>query len=290
MSEGSDPEATAPVASIDAFGLSDVGKARRRNEDSYLVAELRKAMLVRQTNLTYEDQEPLLGEASGELLVVADGMGGQVAGDRASKLAVKTVNQYVLHAMPWFLGLAESTESQLEQELVQAVRRCQEVMEAELEADAGREGMGTTVTLAYIAWPAMYVVHVGDSRCYVLRDGHLHQITHDDTYAQALVDQGVMDPETADHSALAHMLSQAIIAKEGSDMTPSVYRTTLELGDGILLCSDGLSKHVSNARIAELLEEADTSEEACRQLVREANDGGGTDNVTVVVARCSAGD
>ena len=270
---------------VDAFGLSDVGRKRERNEDSFLVADLRKAMLVKKTNLSYEDQAPLLGEVRGELFIVADGMGGHVAGDRASKLAVKTVNRYVLNTMPWFFGLDKSRGDELEEELTEAVQRCQDVMAGELEAHEEREGMGTTVTMAYVSWPQMYVVHVGDSRCYVHRGARLHQITRDDTMAQKLVDEGVLDQETAEKSPMADVLSQAIVAKENADMTPAVSRTTLAAGDTVMLCTDGLTKHVSDDRIGELLGASESAARACERLVRAANDGGGTDNTTVIVAR-----
>jgi protein phosphatase len=249
------------------------------------VADLRKAMMVKTTSLSYEDQTPLLGEVRGELYVVADGMGGHVAGDRASKLAVRTLNRYVLNTMSWFFGLDSSRGEKLEDELVQAVERCQVAMEDQLEQHDDREGMGTTLTMAYVSWPWMYVVHVGDTRCYVRRDGQLHQITRDDTLVQALVDEGVMDEQAAEESPMANVLSQAIIAKEDAEMSPTVFRTELSVGDTVLLCSDGLTKHVPDERIGELLDGSDSAEDACGRLVAAANDDGGTDNITVVVAR-----
>ena len=270
---------------IDATGLSDVGKKRKRNEDSFLVADLRKAMMVKTTSLSYEDQTPLLSEVRGELYVVADGMGGHVAGDRASRLAVRTLNRYVLNTMSWFFGLGSSRGDELEDELVKAVERCQVVMEDQLEQHDDREGMGTTLTMAYVSWPWMYVVHVGDTRCYVRRGDQLHQITHDDTVVQALVDKGVMDEKAAEKSPMANVLSQAIIAKENPEMSPTVFRAKLSAGDMVLLCSDGLTKHVPDDRIGELLGSSESAESACELLIEAANGDGGTDNITVVVAR-----
>jgi protein phosphatase len=273
---------------IDAFGLSDVGRKRKRNEDSFLVADLRKAMMVKTTSLSHEDQTPLLGEVRGELYVVADGMGGHVEGRRASRLAVKTLNRYVLNTMPWFFGLDNSQQEALESELIQAVQRCQDAMERELRSHEERAGMGTTLTMAYVAWPWMYVVHVGDSRCYIRRGADLHQITRDDTVAQALVDEGVMNEREAEESSVAHVLSQAIIAREGADMTPTVFRTTLSDGDTLVLCTDGLTHHVADESIAEILGSLDSAQAACEQLIRAANEDGGTDNITVIVAKYAA--
>ncbi len=270
---------------VDVAGRTHVGHRRDRNEDQFLVADLSKALTVRASSLAFEDQTALIGGVRGALLVVADGMGGHVGGQRASRVAVQALQRYVLHTMSWFFRLDEGDGEALEGQLVAAVERCQQALEQQLDADDSREGMGTTLTLAYVAWPWTYVVHVGDTRCYLLREGQLHQLTRDQTVAQVLLDEGVFDEHAAEESPTAHMLSQALVAKRDNEMSPEVYRSSLELGDTLVLCSDGLTKHVDDDTIARLTAAAETADGACEALVDAALEGGGSDNVTVVVAR-----
>jgi protein phosphatase len=131
-------------------------------------------------------------------------------------------------------------------------------------------------------WPTYYLLQVGDSRYYVWRDGVLTQITRDQTMAQDLVDDGVLAAASADRSPMAHVLSSAI----GADKTvPVVTRLESDWGNVHLLCSDGLTKHVSNARIAEVLGSMTSAKQAAEQLLQDALDGGGSDNITILVGR-----
>jgi protein phosphatase len=134
--------------------------------------------------------------------------------------------------------------------------------------------MATTLTMAYVLWPRLYVLHVGDSRTYLLRDGALHQITHDHSYAD----------NTAD-SRYAGVLWNALVADPTNVARPEVHRTDLQLGDTLLLCTDGLNKHVPDADIEQVLAEVADPAAAAKQLVDMANAGGGTDNTTVIVSR-----
>jgi serine/threonine protein phosphatase PrpC len=143
--------------------------------------------------------------------------------------------------------------------------------------------MGTTLTMAYLLWPRLYVVHAGDSRCYLLRQGGLRQITKDHTVAQQLVERGAMTPEQAEQSRWSHVLWNCI-GGGTRELNPDVYRATLQLGDSLLLCTDGLNKCVPDEAIQEVLAREGTAEDACRRLVALAHDHGGPDNVTVVVA------
>src|SRR5437763_9216083 len=111
---------------MDCFGLTDVGTAREANEDQFLIADLNKSMLIHQTSLQLEDHTRLFGGSQGKLLLVADGMGGHVAGQRASTLAVDTVTRYVLNTMSWFLRLEPGREDDLQEELKTALERCQQ--------------------------------------------------------------------------------------------------------------------------------------------------------------------
>jgi protein phosphatase len=267
---------------IDCFGLTDRGLVREANEDQFLVADLDKSLLVRQTSLAEPDHTRLFGGPRGHLLVVADGMGGVAGGKVASGLAVRTLTGYVLQSMPWFYR-SRSADGDQEEELKAAVAACQRAVAAAGAADPGRDRMGTTLTLAYVLWPQLYVIHAGDSRAYLLRAGQLHRLTRDHTVAQKMVDDGLMPAKLAEDSRWSHVLTKCICAgRDGID--PDVSHTGLAAGDTLLLCSDGLTKCAADDRIAALLADG-TAEEAAKRLVAASLEAGAPDNVTVVVAR-----
>jgi serine/threonine protein phosphatase PrpC len=145
--------------------------------------------------------------------------------------------------------------------------------------------MATTLTLYLGVWPRAFLLQVGDSRCYLLRDGELTQITRDQTMAQELIDLGVLTRTDASSTSLAHTLSSSI---GGRQTAPAVTRMDLAWGNVVLLCSDGLTRHVSDERIRHHLRSMTSAEQVCEDLVREALEGGGSDNVTVVVRRAVA--
>jgi protein phosphatase len=269
---------------MDCCGLSDTGKVRQANEDQFLVADLNKSMRVQHTSLGIEDQSRLFGGSQGTLLVVADGAGGDVAGDRASTLAVDSVANYVLNNMRWFFRLHEDPQDDFLDDLTAALEHCQTTISAEAESIPTHKGMGTTVTLAYVVWPRLYVVHAGNSRCYLLRESTLKQITRDHTIAEQLVEAGAIQPEEAETSQWSNTLWN-VVGGDSDALVPEVYKAELRIGDTLLLCTDGLNKHVPDGQIAQLLDGDADAERTCRRLVEAANDAGGTDNITVVVAR-----
>jgi protein phosphatase len=268
---------------MDCHGMTDPGRVREVNEDQFLIADLNKSMLVHQSSLRLEDHTRLFGGTEGRLFVVADGMGGHAAGERASSLAVDTVTRYVLNTLPWFLRLQGGEENDLQEELKSALARCQDRIEAEASAHAERHGMGTTLTMAYLVWPRLYVVHAGDSRCYLLRGERIEQVTHDHTMAQKLVEAGALRPEEAESSRWSHMLWNCL-GGGSHDLSVDLHKATLQVGDTLLLCSDGLSKCVPDKQIAQTLERGESAEAACRSLVAAANEAGGPDNITAIVA------
>ena len=270
---------------IDCFGLTDRGRVRAANEDQFLIADLDKAMLVRQSSLAEADHARMFGGPRGHLLVVADGIGGAAGGKRASGLAIQAVTRFVLDTMPWFLRL-RSREDDAVEDLKEALEASREAVAAAAAAERGRERMGTTLTLAYVLWPRLFVVHAGDSRAYLFRNGRLHLITHDHTVAQKLVDEGQLPPQALETSPWSHVLYKCIGANQ-AELNPDVFRATLADGDALLLCSDGLTGPVPEARIAELLA-GGRAEDAARRLVDAALAAGAPDNVTVVVARFPA--
>ena len=269
---------------MDCCGTTDIGRVRESNEDQFLIADLNKSMLVHQTSLSDDDHTRLFSGSQGALLLVADGMGGHAAGKQASTIAVQALEHYVLNTMPWFFQLQHCQESDLKDELKAATEACQRSIEAAASSRPERHGMGTTLTMAYVLWPRLYVVHVGDSRCYLFRAPRLEQITTDQTMAQQLVDRGVLSAEEAPQSRWSHVLWSCLGGAK-SEMSVEVYKATLNTGDTLLLCTDGLTGALRDDRIIEILRQGGGAQEQCRRLVAAANEAGGKDNITVVVAR-----
>ena len=263
-------------ANVDIFGLTHVGKVREANEDHYLVASLHKMLQVERTSLPADQIASFTSGSRGYLFLVADGVGGLAGGDRASGAAVHSVARYVTSATACWYDVSQDAEGQLLPELQKAVLGAHDVL---LEQESGT---ATTLTMVFITWPRAYVVHVGDSRCYRLRDGQLELLTTDQTIAQAMVDAGVMTQADADRTEWKHVLASAL---GGQEATPATFMTDCRWQDVMLLCTDGLTKHVTDDEIGAALKKEQTSEETCNALLGLALERGGTDNVTVVCGR-----
>ncbi len=276
----------APL-SADTYGLTDIGKVRRINQDHFLIAGLHKVIEIQHTSLTRKDQHRFDSGARALLLLVADGVGGGSGGEEASGLALDTIVGYATNSMRCFYKLDDRVTTDLLQELAQSVRQSHETVRAEASSRPGLLGMATTLTMAHVLWPRAYVVQIGDSRCYHLHGGRLEQVTKDQTIAQELVDQGILPAEQIEHSPLSNVLARSIGGDE-VDLTPAISTVSLAPGDVLLLCSDGLTRHLSQEAIAERLDQAESARAACERLVQDALDAGGSDNVTVVVARFPA--
>jgi len=268
---------------VDSYGLTDVGRERTANEDQFLIADLTKSLLVTQSTLPLDDRSRLWSPVQGKLMVVADGMGGMASGARASRVALSAVTHYALRFMPWFFRLDEQRDTALQEELAMALTQADQAV-ADDVGDS-RRIMGTTLTMAYVLWPRLYVVHAGDSRCYVHRDGRLHQITRDHTLAQKLVDEGAMEPAETRDTQLEHIVINALVTSNTVTLEPQVIAVDLAFGDQVLLCTDGLTGPLADDDIQRTLTASSTAERACEALIRMANEGGGDDNVTVVLTR-----
>jgi protein phosphatase len=269
---------------MDCHGMTDIGRKRSTNEDQFLIADLSKSLRVHQTSLGLDHQTRLFSASQGHLLVVADGMGGCAAGERASTLAIDSMVSYVLDTLQWFFRLSQDNEEDFQEDLKAVLVHCQERMANEMAAIPKREGMGSTLTMAYIIWPRMYVVHVGDSRCYLARSGEISQITRDHTVAEMYVEQGAMSAEDAKSSKWSHVLWN-FLGGDTEELSPEVHRATLRQGDAVLLCTDGLTKYLPNEQLVEQIRRGETSADICQQLVSDANSKGGSDNITVILAR-----
>jgi PPM family protein phosphatase len=267
---------------IDAHGVTHQGKARKDNQDHFLLCSLRKQLVVRLSSIP--EAEGLISESErlASLAMVADGVGGAARGETASRLALQAVTRYVTRAMTCYYGSVAEDQEDLSQALEEGARQCHAELLRHGEQDFDVRGMATTLTLYLGVWPRGYLLQVGDSRCYLLRDGELTQITRDQTMAQEMVDLGVMKAEEAAGTRLAHTLTSSI---GGSESHPKVTRFDMNWGHVLLLCSDGLTRHVSDARIRDVLRSMTSARQACETLLQEALDGGGSDNVTVVIGR-----
>jgi protein phosphatase len=289
---GSPPQAVADVVGPKTvepaiFGLTDVGKVRTHNEDSFLVALLERSMRIYQSNRPVNDGAKVKGPPQGWLMMVADGMGGHAAGEVASAMTIDALARYAFTLMPWTLPRSKDDSRILAHGLRNAVKQCQMQVREAAEIGEGRHGMGTTLTMAYVTWPNLFVVHVGDSRMYAYRDGQLHQVTRDHTLAQQLVDNKVMSEKEAETSDFSNILVNAV-GGDSDDLRVELHHARLSNGDVLLLCTDGLSKHVTKVEIAAELAavaKGNEVEAAVRTLIEKAKEGGGTDNVTVVMGR-----
>jgi serine/threonine protein phosphatase PrpC len=268
---------TRPLAAdIDVFGLTHPGNVRRVNQDQFLIASLHKTMQVHASSVPATQLGDLTSEMRLYLCIVADGVGGRPGGEQASGTALRAIAQYATHTMRLSSRNDEAHESRFLEELERAVAESHAAVLVDPESSA------TTLTMAVFRWPSTYLVHVGDSRCYRLRDGRLEQLTKDQTMAQALVDAGVLPASRASETKWAHVLSSALGAEQ-----PRPVITTLnnQWDDAMLLCTDGLTKHVTDEEIAEQLATVKSSEAICRNLIDRALSRGGSDNVTVVAGR-----
>ena len=235
-------------------GLSDTGRVRTHNEDSFLA-------------------DDRLG-----LYVVADGMGGHAAGEVASRLAVDIVSAAVRGGLA--VGRGRPTSGGLIRLARAAVETAAETVFARADENAALHGMGTTLTLLLVSGEWSVMAHVGDSRLYLLREGTLRQMSRDHTVVQGLVESGILSAEDARKTPFGHALARVVgtEATVEADVVPLVLRD----GDRLLLCSDGLSDHLAGtSALAETL--ALPLADAPASLVAYANDAGGTDNITAIV-------
>lgn len=240
-------------------------------------------MLVDRTSLPSDAELPVQPERLASLAMVADGVGSGGGGEEASRLAVQAIAQYVTQSTHAFYASDVAADpAAFEQVLSEAALRCHTSLQDKAANDPANKRYGTTLTLWLGLWPHAYLLQVGDSRCYLFRDGELAQLSRDQTMAQDLVDKGVLSRTGAFNSPWAHVLSSAI---GGQQAAPVVTRITRDWGTVVLLCSDGLTKHVSDERIAQRLSSMASSQQACEALLQDALDDGGSDNITIIVGR-----
>jgi serine/threonine protein phosphatase PrpC len=280
---GAAPPPYPPPVQVDFAARSHTGLIRANNEDVYLVVHYGRFWQTLLTNLPPGDA-PDRNTAEGYGFLVADGVGGHAAGEVASRLAVRTLIHLALDTPDWILLPGDEGWERIADRSRDRYRQIDEALRAEAEARPELEGMGTTMTMVRNVGRDLIVAHVGDSRAYMVRGGDIKQLTHDHTLAQQLADAGGISPAAVVTHVFRHVLTRALGGRGGWTGV-DIGKFELNDGDQLLLCSDGLTDMVDTATIAAVLRDAPTANDACHTLIELALEGGGKDNVTVVVAR-----
>jgi protein phosphatase len=271
---------------IDVYGVSDRGKVRTKNEDHFLLASVHRRVNILGTNLSEPDRLPLGDQRLAFVAMLADGVGGATGGDRASAIALETATRYVVSALDCY-DRAAATDGTMAPALLDAALKSHEAVLDLASAEGDGVRMATTLTMFMGVWPWYYLLQVGDSRYYLYRDGKLTQVTRDQTIAQELLDQGVFTRAVAERSQFKNVLSSAI---GGEASMPVITRLRADWGNVHLLCTDGLTKHVSDEQIAQRLATMTSAKQVSEQLLQDALDGGGSDNITIIVGRATKSD
>jgi serine/threonine protein phosphatase PrpC len=270
---------------MDVYGLTHPGKVRTENQDHFLICALRQQVAVQQTSLPQADHLIAGSERLALLMMVADGVGGGMKGEEASRSALEAVSRYVSRSMRCYYAAGSAEDREFSEALQEGALQCHADLVQRGQDDPEYRGMATTLTLYLGVWPRAYLLQVGDSRCYLLRHGELTQITRDQTMAQELIDLGVLKAADAPGTRYTHTLSSSI---GGRQTAPVVTKFDLDWDTVVLLCSDGLTRHVSDERIRDRLRSMTSARQGCEDLVQDALEGGGSDNVTVVIRRAVA--
>ena len=251
-----DPRRRIRDDELDFFGLTHVGNVRSENQDHFLVGTVHADVIVHGTSLPDANELPLRGERIASLFLVADGVGGGEAGSDASRIAAETVARYVSSTLRSYHAAGTSDESKLLESLQTAALEAHHAVRAEAAARRETRYMATTLTMGLGIWPWLYVVQLGDSRCYFYSNSGIHQVTRDQTVGQDLVDEGLLPRERLAASPFRDVLSSAAGADEA---LPEVSRVRVDReGSAVLFCTDGLTKHVTDAEIATAIAEEPT--------------------------------
>lgn len=251
---------------LTAFGLTDVGRKRRHNEDAYLM------------------------DAERGLFVVADGMGGHAAGEVASRITVESIQEFISgtedeHENTWPFGF--NNRYSLEgNRLTTAVEKANERVMRAVQNRPELKGMGTTVVAALFEPGRTTLVHVGDSRAYLFRHGELRRLTDDHSWVQEQVNAGILTEDEAKSHPLKNVVTRALGG--ATHVAPDLIEIPTVAGDRYLLCSDGLTGMVGDDEIVDLLKTDSSIEKVVRTLIELANEHGGVDNVTAIIVEVTA--
>jgi protein phosphatase len=267
------PEHTEIIVNV--FGRTDVGRTREHNEDAFVVADL----TVNDASLQPSVRAHKIGE-KGSLFMVADGMGGAAAGEIASQMAIEIVLKELREN---WLTLKDQSAETFARALKRAAQSANQQIHGYAVSHQEFRGMGTTATIAGMLGDTLYIAQVGDSRGYLVRDGVAKQITKDQSLMQKLIEAGELTEEEAAQSERRNIILQALGPEPAIKVDLTFQR--VRRGDTLVLCSDGLSGQVSKDEIAQVVSQEKDLVQACRRLIDLANEAGGPDNITVIIAR-----
>lgn len=272
MGKQGEPETGAIRVSV--YGMSDMGRVRKNNEDNFVVCNLTTGEICMMPPVRTHTVGP-----RGTLLMVADGMGGEASGEVASQISTATVPKRLYENLK---SLGKVSETNFVLLLREAVEYANQIIFQKAQSDAGHKGMGTTTTAAALLGPYLFVGQVGDSRAYLVRNQQMEQLTRDQTFLSYLEDIGAELPADPEKDSRKSILTQAVGSSESVDV--KVTYTKLRQGDLALLCSDGLYNMAKAEDLKAILNGTAPLPNKCKALVAKALEGGGTDNITVILA------
>ena len=262
---------------VSVFGSSDVGRVRKNNEDNFVVCNLSTGEVALAPSLRNHQLGP-----RGTLFLVADGMGGEACGEVASQICTTTVPKRLYDNLKKTGSVSETNFVLL---LRESIEFANQIIFQKAQSDPSHKGMGTTTTAAALFGPHLFVAQVGDSRAYLIRGGQMTQLTRDQTYLNYLEEIGADLPEDPEKDRRKSILTQAVGSSETVDV--KVTYTKPRQGDFILLCSDGFYNMVKQPEAEALLKPQDELSVKCKKLIEKANENGGTDNITLILAEVS---
>ena len=272
---------------VEVHATSHIGRVRKGNEDNFLVLSVSdsKRWTGSQDDSEFViESQRLAVDDNGVIVAVSDGMGGALAGEVASTLAVETVSEQLLENDADKTLTPEEHDYFLVSKLYNATVYANYIIHNQGRTDPQYQGMGATFTGVAVSPKFADIIQVGDSRAYLVRSGKIYQVTKDQSLVQQLIDTQQISPEEAESHNLKNVILQALGAQ--SEIYPISARVEPHRNDVFLLCSDGLSNKVSAANMQRLVDEnIDSLEQACAELIREANNNGGEDNITVILAK-----
>jgi PPM family protein phosphatase len=274
--------------SADFAALSQAGKARHNNQDRYFVGQLGRMFETVLSNVP-KPLLPMRVEERGYGMLVADGMGGEAAGEVASSMAVNLLLNFVISAGKWGRRIDKQEAREIVQRARQFMAQVHDALLKKGEAEPRLAGMGTTLTVAYSFGDELVIAHVGDSRAYLFRQSKIYQLTRDHTLVQQLVDAGYLSPKEAARHHFRHTLTNVLGGRSGSVKT-DIEHFRLEDQDRLLLCSNGLTEMLDAAAISRVLGSTPDVNAACSRLIELALDAGSSDDITAVLAQYTIAD
>lgn len=277
---------------IEIYATSHVGRVRRGNEDNYLLLNLSDSKTLTSSQDANEfviESRKFEIEDEGIVLAVSDGMGGALAGEVASQMAVDTVCKRLINDDPEKTVAPNDGQLSLIEKLYDATVYANQLIHRRGRSDPQYNGMGATFTGAGVTLDGVDLIQVGDSRGYLIRNAKIYQVTKDQSLVQQLIDSQQISPEEADTHALKNVILQALGAQ--NEVYPVPVRLIPQRDDILLLCSDGLSNKLPAEDLLRIVNDnLDRLDNACATLIKEANERGGEDNITVILAKLSGSD